>query len=284
GRADRRRLRKAAGHDHVGIAEKKHAAGRMSRPDVEPPGLVERAGVVREHDARGRVRQRRDKTRERVLLDDDRLDVGRRREPGQHRVEIGAPIAPVGAAIGDNRARAHRPHLTPGMLISALTVTREGALPRLALAIGDLARQSHAERELVVVHDADAAFHAAVELLARRASLPATVERIAPGQTLGELRNRAVSLARGALVAQWDDDDRHHPERLGRQAEALASRDASFSFLTEQLHHFPKQGALYWEDWSPEPYPLDFVQGTIVARRERMPTYAPMRRGEDTAL
>jgi glycosyltransferase involved in cell wall biosynthesis len=170
------------------------------------------------------------------------------------------------------------------MLISALTVTREGALPRLAVAIGDLARQTHAERELVVVHDADAAFHAAVELLARRASLPATVERIAPGETLGELRNRAVSLARGALVAQWDDDDRHHPERLARQTEALGSRDASFAFLTEQLHHFPKQGTLYWEDWSAEPYPLDFVQGTIVARRERMPAYAPVRRGEDTAL
>jgi glycosyltransferase involved in cell wall biosynthesis len=170
------------------------------------------------------------------------------------------------------------------MLISALTVTREGALPRLANAIGDLARQTHPERELVVVHDADAAFHAAVELLALRAELPATVERVAPGQTLGELRNRAVALARGTLVAQWDDDDRHHPERLARQAEALVSRGASFAFLTEQLHHFPERGTLYWEDWSAEPYPLDFVQGTIVARRERMPAYAPMRRGEDTAL
>jgi glycosyltransferase involved in cell wall biosynthesis len=170
------------------------------------------------------------------------------------------------------------------MRVSALTVTRDGALPRLALAIGDLARQTHAERELVVVHDADATFHAAVELLARRASLPATVERVAPGATLGELRNRAVALARGALVAQWDDDDRHHPERLARQVAALEARDASFAFLTGQLHHFPKDGTLVWEDWSAEPYPLDFVQGTLVGRRDRMPAYPAARRGEDTAL
>ena len=170
------------------------------------------------------------------------------------------------------------------MLVSALTVTREGALPRLALAIGDLARQTHDERELVVVHDADATFHAAVELIARRASLPATIERVAPGGTLGELRNRAVALARGALCAQWDDDDRHHPERLARQVAALEDRGASFAFLTGQLHHFPKDGTLYWEDWSAEPYPLDFVQGTLVGRRDRMPAYPAARRGEDTAL
>ena len=170
------------------------------------------------------------------------------------------------------------------MLISALTITRPGALPRLATAFGDFARQTYATRELVVVHDGDAAFDAAVQLLAHRAGIVASVARADPGTPLGELRNRSVALARGEWVVQWDDDDRHHPERLARQADALALRGASFAFLTEQLHHFPERGTLYWEDWSAEPYPLDFVQGTIVARRERMPAYAPMRRGEDTAL
>ena len=170
------------------------------------------------------------------------------------------------------------------MLISALTVTREGALPRLAHAIGDLARQTHKERELVVVHDGAAPFDAAVGLLAQRAGVAATIERAEPGQPLGALRNRAVALARGEVVAQWDDDDRHHPERLARQAAALAQRDASFAFLTDQLHWFPGQGALYWEDWSSEPYPLDFVQGTLVGKRKRMPAYPAVRRGEDTAL
>lgn len=170
------------------------------------------------------------------------------------------------------------------MLISALTVTRPGALPRLEASFGDLARQTHADRELVVVHDGDAAFDAGVRRLADRAGLRATVERAETGRTLGELRNRSVALARGELVVQWDDDDRHHPERLARQAAALVAGDAAFSFLTEQLHWFPAQRTLYWEDWSAEAYPLDFVQGTLMGRRDRMPAYPSVRRGEDTAL
>jgi len=170
------------------------------------------------------------------------------------------------------------------VLISALTVTRSGALPRLAVSFADFARQTHAERELVVVHDGDAAFDAAVRHLAERARIRATIERAGTGRTLGELRNRSVALAQGELVVQWDDDDRHHPERLSRQAAALIADDAAFSFLTEQLHWFPAQRTLYWEDWRAEPYPLDFVQGTLMGRRERMPAYPAARRGEDTAL
>ena len=175
------------------------------------------------------------------------------------------------------------PPLLP-VLVSALTVTRLGALPRLATSIGDLVRQTHAERELVVVHDGDASFDAAVQLLAHRAGLPATIVREAGGTPLGELRNRAVASARGELVVQWDDDDRHHPERIARQAAALLGGDAAFSFLTDQLHWFPAHGTLYWEDWSSEAYPLDFVQGTLMGRRDRMPRYPATRRGEDTAL
>ena len=170
------------------------------------------------------------------------------------------------------------------MLISALTVTRPGALPRLETSFGDLARQTHADCELVVVHDGDAAFDATVRRLADRAGLRATIDRAEPGRTLGELRNRSVALARGEVVVQWDDDDRHHPERLARQVAELVAGDADFSFLTEQLHWFPARRTLYWEDWSTEAYPLDFVQGTMMGRRERMPAYPSARRGEDTAI
>lgn len=170
------------------------------------------------------------------------------------------------------------------MLISALMVTRPASLPRLAAAIHDLAQQRGVACELVVVHDGDAAFDAAVGETAGREGVSATVERAAAGTPLGELRNRTVALARGELVAQWDDDDRHHPERLKRQVDALLGRGASFAFLTEQLHHFPARHALYWEDWSADPHPLDFVPGTLVGRRDRMPAYPPLRRGEDTAL
>lgn len=238
-----------------------------------------------------------------VLLDDDHLVPGRLQEPRNDRVEIGATGAAGAFAIGQNGARAHSlaphpsdeaVHLTlrgapatrpfPAMLLSALTVTRPASLPHLAASFADLAGQRGVDCELVVVHDGDAAFHVAVEEIARRCGLRATIERATAGRTLGELRNLAVSLARGELVAQWDDDDRHHPERLARQAAALAEHGAAFAFLAEQLHWFPGRGELYWEDWSTEAWPLDFVQGTLVGRRDAMPAYPPLRRGEDTAL
>ena len=87
------------------------------------------------------------------------------------------------------------------MLISALTVTRPGALPRLEAAFGDLARQTHKDCELVVVHDGDAAFDTGVRRLADRAGLRATVDRAEAGRKLGELRNRSVALARGELLS-----------------------------------------------------------------------------------
>jgi len=170
------------------------------------------------------------------------------------------------------------------MLISALMVTRPASLSKLGASMRDLAHQRGVACELVAVHDGDAAFHAAVEEIAAREGVAATVDRAPAGTPLGELRNRSVALARGEFVAQWDDDDRHHPERLARQVAALVERDAAFAFLTGQLHWFPKRGTLYWEDWSAEAYPLDFVQGTLVGRRERMPAYPPLARGEDTAL
>lgn len=163
-------------------------------------------------------------------------------------------------------------------------VTRPASLPHLGTSLADLARQRGVDCELVVVHDGDAAFHAIVADAARRAELRARIDRAPAGLTLGELRNRSVSLAKGDLVAQWDDDDRHHPERLALQAAALAERNADFAFLTEQLHWFPRRGVLFWEDWSAEAYPLDFVQGTLLGRRERMPAYPALRRGEDTEL
>ncbi|MFO1284730.1 MAG: glycosyltransferase family 2 protein [Burkholderiales bacterium] len=169
------------------------------------------------------------------------------------------------------------------MRVSALTVTREGALDRLALAAGDFARQDHADRELVVVHDGSGDFDRSVRALVERLRIDAVVSREASGAPLGALRNRAVALARGEVVAQWDDDDRYHPRRLAIQVEALERERADFAFLADQLHWFPARGTLYWVDWRAEAYPLDFVQGTLVGRRAAMPAYPESRRGEDTA-
>jgi glycosyltransferase involved in cell wall biosynthesis len=169
-------------------------------------------------------------------------------------------------------------------MISCLMVTQAARLPLAALAVGDFARQSHAERELVILHDGGADTDAALRALAALhpgASIRVVAEP--PGLSLGALRNRALAAAAGSHVCQWDDDDRYHPERLALQWAALSAQSADFCFLADQLHFFPQTREMYWDDWSVEPYPMDFVQGSLLGRRERMPPYPDLARGEDTA-
>lgn len=170
-------------------------------------------------------------------------------------------------------------------MISALMVSRRARLALAAEALADFAAQTHADRELLVVHDdgagGDRDFGA---LAARHPEAAIRVLAVAPGRTLGELRNEAVAAAAGSHVCQWDDDDRHHPQRMALQWQALHDDGADACFLVDQLHAFLDSGELGWDDWGREPYPLDLVQGTLLARREAMPAYPALARGEDTAL
>ena len=154
--------------------------------------------------------------------------------------------------------------------------------------MNDFARQTHPQRELLIVHDGDAAWDQQCRALAQaeqaRCGQPITVHPITTPLPLGELRNRAVALARGPWVCQWDDDDRYHPQRLALQLAAAQRVAADVVFLTSQMHWFIDGGELVLEDWSREPYPANVVQGSLLARKAVLPLYPALRRGEDTAL
>ena len=97
-------------------------------------------------------------------------------------------------------------------LVSCAMVTKQrlNVLPR---AVAWFQRQSYPDRELIVVNDAD---DGTKEYLA--ALRDKRIVYIRPEQAcLGELRNVAVTHARGTYLAQWDDDDWYHPDRLALQ-------------------------------------------------------------------
>ena len=169
-------------------------------------------------------------------------------------------------------------------MISCFTVTQEGRLPSLARAVADFSRQTERERELIILHDGGQTFHSGVVKLADEYGARIDVVRVAGGQTLGTLRNAAIDAVRGEYVCQWDDDDRYHPRRLEVQLEALRSAKSEARFLCDQLHLFAQAAEMYWDDWYDAPYPLNFVPGTLFARRESLPRYPDRRRGEDTRL
>lgn len=90
--------------------------------------------------------------------------------------------------------------------------------------------QDHPRRELVVVGEDTAALR---EALPRddRIRLVAVAAR----RSIGALRNIACGHASGELVAHWDDDDWHGPQRLSRQIAPLAAGAADVTALRDVL-------------------------------------------------
>jgi glycosyltransferase involved in cell wall biosynthesis len=175
-------------------------------------------------------------------------------------------------------------------MISCVTITQPGRNRLLAEAVADFSAQTFADRELLIVHDGEAAFGADVNAIVTQFSsrAAATIRVISASNTprfsLGELRNIATREAAGDWICQWDDDDRYHPERLELQWNAAQSQGAAFCFLVDQLHWFEATSELFWEDWQAETYPLNFVQGSLLARRDWLPSYPALTRGEDTPV
>ena len=176
------------------------------------------------------------------------------------------------------------------MQISCLMVTQASRFAWARMAVLDFCAQTHAACDLLIVHDSGPAFTDALHqwMDADPVCAPArariAVTGVPAGQSLGALRNQSVRMATGEFVCQWDDDDRYHPMRLALQVAKLRSADADFCFLSDQLHGFVPEQLLCWDDWHSEAYPLNFVQGTLLGKRSKMPAYPELARGEDTGL
>jgi glycosyltransferase involved in cell wall biosynthesis len=138
-------------------------------------------------------------------------------------------------------------------------------------------RQTYPNRELVVVDDG------ATDLAPVLASLSDeefTYVCLDPDtdHVLGHLRNVALDAASGDYLAQWDDDDWYHRERLVRQA-ALLDDGADACALQGTLMHLDAAEYFY------HPYVGlldDGVPGTIMHRRDDAARYPDVARAEDT--
>jgi O-antigen biosynthesis protein len=144
-----------------------------------------------------------------------------------------APAAPAPAREWPpERAaiRAATPPADPVPLVSCIMPTRDRVDFALQAARYFL-RQDYPNKELVILDDG------AGDLEGRLAEAGLDEERgiryvhCAAGLRLGAKRNRAVELARGDIIAQWDDDDWHAPARLSRQVAPLLRGEADITAL-----------------------------------------------------
>jgi hypothetical protein len=107
-----------------------------------------------------------------------------------------------------------------------------------------------------------------------------------PQPTLGEMRNGAIASSHGDYWCQWDDDDRHHPERLVTQLAELHVLDQSVAcFLTAQFYLDEKLGRMWWIDWTLAPTQGSgiYIPGTVLCKAGPY-RYPAIARGEDTAF
>jgi mannosyltransferase OCH1-like enzyme/UDP:flavonoid glycosyltransferase YjiC (YdhE family)/GT2 family glycosyltransferase len=97
------------------------------------------------------------------------------------------------------------------------------------------------------------------------------------GRSLGSLRNAAVGRSRGTYVAQWDDDDLSHPQRLTVQMAVLGAFQVQVCTLERQQLWWPDDHRLavsnrrVWE-------------GSFLCDITQLPQYPNQAKGEDTPV
>jgi len=172
----------------------------------------------------------------------------------------GRPFTPT--AIAQATIIVARPSTS---LVTAIMPTRQR--PDFALqAVRYFLAQDYASKELVVLEDGRPS-------LAGRLPDDPRVRYIATGaaaRSIGAMRNEACRLARGDIVAHWDDDDWYGPGRLSRQVAAIQTGSADITALRDSLVlDLPT-----WRFWRCRPdlhrrlFVRDVHGGTLVYRRE----------------
>jgi hypothetical protein len=130
-------------------------------------------------------------------------------------------------------ASARRP------LVSCVMVTGAGRRRFVERSILYFERQDYPNRELVVLDDGPDDLSDAMPAGARYRRIPAPL-------SIGAKRNLGCELARGEIIAQWDDDDWYSPERLSRQLEPLLDDRAEVTGLTAEVFFDLRR----WEFWT----------------------------------
>lgn len=131
-------------------------------------------------------------------------------------------------------------------------ITQGGRFEMFQRAVADFRAQTYPNLELVVVSsDRVSKLRGYGSLLdpidnAFWHALPQKVHHQLP---LGVMRNYANRMAKGEYCCTWDDDDRHHPDRVQVHYDLLGAHVGTY--LTEQLYYFVDDKTVCPVSWWP---------------------------------
>jgi glycosyltransferase involved in cell wall biosynthesis len=162
-------------------------------------------------------------------------------------------------------------------LVSCLMVTKNRRhLARRAVECFTL--QTWQNKELVIIDDGDDDYAPMLEPY--RSTVAIRYFRVTPkpGSRLGDLRNLSLDCAEGEFVAQWDDDEWYHPERIEQQMRAI-SGGLDVAVLRNALVHLDREG--FVDHLFRTAMTTGNTPGSILQRRSDV-RYRSMSRAEDT--
>jgi glycosyltransferase involved in cell wall biosynthesis len=164
-------------------------------------------------------------------------------------------------------------------LISCLCVTR-GRVSLLARAINCFQLQSYPHKELIVISESDdLATHVFLAGLNNN-EIRHHIEPIKPKQSLGDLRNLSIQMAKGQFVCQWDDDDWYHPERLAMQLKSVQQHNKAACVLPRWIIHRRENDKVYCSN-------IRLWEGSMLCRKDFLPAngvYDNKHKGEDSQI
>ena len=118
-------------------------------------------------------------------------------------------------------------------LISCLCPTRNHP-SIVSRAIECFNNQTYLNRELILVADVDSPY---IEFLKQFTSETIKLFYAPKDSILGAIRNISVDNASGEYIAQWDDDNIHHKDRLAQQYYNIKKHNKEACFLKRVLIH-----------------------------------------------
>lgn len=163
--------------------------------------------------------------------------------------------------------------------VSCIMPTR-ARRPFVERALAYFARQDYPNRELIIIDEGSDPV---------RDLLPADprirYRYLRRPHNVGDKRNLACQMARGPIIAEWDDDDWYGPQRLSQQVAPLLEGGADISGLTTCFLDLAR-----WQGWTCSPdlhrqmFLRDVHGGTLVFWRwvwERLGPYPSVPIAED---
>jgi hypothetical protein len=160
------------------------------------------------------------------------------------------------------------------VLVSCIMPSRGHIFPA-RYAIECFQRQDYPKRELVVTC---ARPDSEIERYVGRLGDPRIRFFPSPAdQTIGEMRNFAISKCEGDLISVWDDDDLSGPRRLSILFAALHATRTRATFLSRLILWSPAVSRMAVSE-------RRLWEGTMLAERSALPGYESLDKGEDTNL